>query len=166
MLIKHKEQRIGLFVDVQNLYYSAKNLYQAKVNFKALMDLCVADRKLIRAIAYVIRGPQSEDDNFFTALTKQGYEIKSKDLQVFSDGNKKGDWDVGIVIDAIKMSKALDVIVLVSGDGDFVTAVEYLQNHGALVEVAAFGESASGKLKETADDFIDMSKYLKQLLIK
>src|SRR3989344_3149626 len=106
MIIKHKEQRVGVFVDVQNLYYSAKNLYQAKVNFGALLTHCVAGRKLIRATAYVIRGPQSIDDNFFIALNKQGFEVKAKDLQVFAGGTKKGDWDVGLVIDA-KACKSL-----------------------------------------------------------
>lgn len=166
LLRKHKEQRVGVFVDVQNLYYSAKNLYQAKVNFGALMTHCVAGRKLIRAIAYVIRGPQSIDDNFFTALERQGYEVKAKDLQVYPGGTKKGDWDVGLVIDAIKMSRNLDVVILVSGDGDYVPAVEYLQYNGMLVEVAAFGETASSKLKEVADDFIDMSKHQRKFLIK
>ncbi len=165
MIVKHKEQRVGVFVDVQNMYYSAKNLYQGKVNFGALLTSVVAGRKLIRATAYVIRGPQSEDDHFFTALEKQGYEIKAKDLQVFAGGTKKGDWDVGIVIDAIKMSRSVDVVVLISGDGDYVPAVEYLQNHGILVEVAAFGETASGQLKEKADDFLDISKQIKKFLL-
>jgi uncharacterized LabA/DUF88 family protein len=166
MLIKHKEQRVGVFVDVQNLYYSAKNLYQAKVNFGALLQYTVSNRKLIRAIAYVIRGPQSDDDNFFSALEHQGFEIKAKDLQVYAGGNKKGDWDVGLVIDAIKMANNLDVVILISGDGDYVPAVEYLQYHGVLVEVAAFGETCSTKLKEAADDFVDISKMSKKFLIK
>lgn len=165
MLIKHKEQRVGVFVDVQNLYYSAKNLYQAKVDFGQLLTQCVSGRKLIRALAYVVSGPQSVEDNFFTALAHQGFEVKAKDLQVFAGGNKKGDWDVGLVIDAIKMSGSLDVVVLVSGDGDFVPAVEYLQYHGVLVEVAAFGETASSRLKEVADDFMDISKNKKKFLI-
>src|SRR3989338_4813463 len=165
MLIKHKEQRVGIFVDVQNLYYWAKNLYQAKVNFGALLTHCVAGRKLIRAAAYVIRGPQSIDDNFFKALEHQGFEIKSKDLQVFAGGTKKGDWDVGLAIDAIKLMNHLEVVVLVSGDGDYIPAVEYLQYNGTLVEVAAFGETASGKLKEIADDFIDISRHARKFLI-
>lgn len=163
--IKHKDQRVGVFVDVQNLYYSAKNLYQAKVNFGALLDHCVANRLLIRAVAYVIKGPQSQDDNFFTALEHQGFEVKAKDLQVFAGGTKKGDWDVGLVIDAIKMSRALDVVILISGDGDYIPAVEYLQYHGVMVEAAAFGETASGKLKEAVDDFIDISQNKRKFLI-
>ena len=76
--------------------------------------------------------------------------------------NFKGDWDVGIVIDAIKMSSNIDSVILVSGDGDYIPAVEYLQYHGVLVEVAAFGESSSGKLREAADDFTDISKNKKK----
>lgn len=164
--IKHKDQRVGVFVDVQNMYYSAKNLYQSKVDFGKLLNHVLAGRKLIRAVAYVIRAPNSAEDNFFTALQHQGFELKVKDLQVYAGGNKKGDWDVGLVIDAIKMSQSLDVIVLISGDGDYIPAVEYLQYHGVQVEVAAFGETASGKLKEVADDFTDISKHAKKFLIK
>lgn len=166
MIQKHKEQRVAVFVDVQNLYYSAKNLYQSKVNFGALLTEMVAGRKLIRANAYVIRGPNSEDDNFFSALEKQGYEVKAKDLQVYAGGTKKGDWDVGLTIDAIKMSPNIDSVILISGDGDYVPAVEYMQNHGVLVEVAAFGESSSGRLREAADDFVDISKNKRKFLIK
>jgi len=166
MIIKHKEQRVGVFVDVQNLYYSAKNLYQAKVNFGTLLSHTVAGRKLIRAIAYVIKAPNSLEDGFFTALQKQGFEIKSKDLQVFAGGAKKGDWDVGLSLDAIKMLNHLDVVVLVSGDGDYVPTLEYLQNNGVLVEVAAFGETSSGKLKDAADEFIDLSRHPRKFLIK
>lgn len=165
MIIKHTDQRVGVFVDVQNLYYSAKNLYQAKVDFGKLMRYTVADRKLIRATAYVIKAPNSLEDNFFAALQKQGYEIESKDLQVYPGGIKKGDWDVGITVDAIKMSRALDVVILVSGDGDYAPLVEYLQYHGVLVEVAAFGETTSSKLKELADDFTDISKQKNKFLI-
>ena len=166
MTIKHTDQRVGVFVDVQNLYYSAKNIYQAKVDFGKLLTHVVAGRKLIRAIAYVIRGPQSIDDKFFSALSKLGFEVKSKDLQVFAGGTKKGDWDVGLVIDAIKMTRSLDVVILISGDGDYIPAVEYLQYHGVQVEVAAFAETASGKLREVADDFIDISKNTRKFLIR
>lgn len=163
--MKHKEQRVGVFVDVQNLYYSAKNVHQAKVNFGKLLVQLVAGRKLVRALAYVVRGPNSVEDNFFNALDKQGFEVKVKDLQVFAGGNKKGDWDVGLVIDAIKMIRALDVIILVSGDGDYLAAVEYLQNQGIIVEVAAFGETCSAKLIEKADDYFNISGHGKKFLI-
>lgn len=162
---KHKAQRVGVFVDIQNMYYSAKNLFEAKVNFAKVLESAVAERSLVRAIAYTVRGPQSEDDNFFGALEKIGFEVKARELQVFVGGNKKGDWDVGICMDAIRMAGKLDVVVLVSGDGDFVPLVSYLKySQGCVVEVMAFGRTASGALKEEADDFVDLAEEKKFLI--
>ena len=165
-IIKHKEQRIAVLIDVQNMYHSAKNLYQAKVNFKEILKTAVADRKLIRAIAYVIRTESGEEKAFFGALTKFGIETKTKDLQIFLGGIKKADWDVGITVDAIRLGDFfIDVLILATGDGDFVPLVEYLKNRGRQVEVVAFGRSTSAKLKEAADDFIDMSADPKRFTI-
>lgn len=158
MTIKRKEQRVGIFVDVQNLYYSAKNLYGRKVNFGEVLRTAVAGRKLIRAIAYVVRAKNIDEQKFFEALDNQGFEVKMKDLQIFFGGHKKGDWDVGIAVDVIRLSPKLDVVVLVTGDGDFVPLVEYLRNHGQYVETVAFGESSSSKLISEADEFTDLSK--------
>ena len=166
MIIKHKEQRVGVFIDTSNLYHSAKNLYKRKVNFGAVLKDAVAGRKLVRAIAYVITSEGGEEKNFFDALTKLGIETRTKDLQIFAGGAKKGDWDVGISIDAIKMAIKLDAVVLVAGDGDFIPLVEYLQStYGVQVEVVSFGKSASMKLKEQADDFLDLSDNYRKYLI-
>ncbi|MFA4818300.1 MAG: NYN domain-containing protein [Patescibacteria group bacterium] len=163
-MLKHKDQRVGVFIDVQNMYYSARNLYGARVNFGNILEQAVSGRKLIRAIAYVIKAEAPEEVKFFEALDKQGFELKMKDLQVFVGGAKKGDWDVGVAIDAISMAPKLDVIVLVTGDGDFVPLVQFLQFLGQRVEVIAFGDTASAKLIEQADDFFDLAtqpnKYL------
>ncbi len=163
-MIKHPEQRVGVFVDVQNMYYSAKNIYNSKVNFGEILQTAIAGRKLIRAMAYVVKAEAPEEQSFFDALSKQGFEIKMKDLQVFFGGQKKGDWDVGIGIDTIRLANKLDVVVLVSGDGDFIPLVEYLKFIGQQVEVIAYSKSASSKLIEAADDFTDLSlnedKYL------
>jgi uncharacterized LabA/DUF88 family protein len=159
------EQRVGVFVDVSNMYYSAKAMYQKKVNFKAVLEAAVGDRNLIRAITYVVSADIPEESGFFDALSHIGFEVKSKDLQVFYGGHKKGDWDVGIAMDTIKLAPKLDVVVLVSGDGDFIPLVEYLQSLGQKVEVLAFGRSASGKLQEAADVFIDLDKDQKKYLI-
>lgn len=165
-VIKHKEQRVGIFIDAQNLYHSAKNLYHAKVNFKQIMEDAIADRALIRAIAYVITTESGEESNFFEALEKLGIETKTKDLQIFFGGAKKADWDVGLAIDAVKMAPKLDTIILVSGDGDFIPLVEYLQmNEGCQVEVVSFGRSSSSKLKEQADDFMDLDNDHRKYLI-
>ena len=155
-VIKHKEQRVGVFIDTQNLYHSGRNLYQSRVNFGNVLHDAVGDRKLVRAIAYVITTESGEEKGFFEALSKLGIETKTKDLQIFWGGAKKADWDVGLAVDAIKLAPKLDVVIIVSGDGDFVPLVEYLQAE-TQVEVVAFGQSTSGKLKETADDFFDLS---------
>jgi len=153
----YKEQRIGIFVDVQNMYYSAKYLHKAKANFKAILKEAVRGRQLIRAIAYVIKADVKDETNFFEVLKGFGYEVKAKDLQVFYGGAKKGDWDIGIAMDTIELAPKLDVIVLVSGDGDFVQLVQHLKHAlGCYVEVMAFGKSSSQKLVEEADDFIDL----------
>jgi uncharacterized LabA/DUF88 family protein len=165
-IIKHKEQRVGIFIDAQNLYHSAKNLYHSRVNFGAIMKEALGNRSLIRAVAYVITTEAGDEKSFFEALAKIGIETKTKDLQIFSSGAKKADWDVGLAVDAIKMAPKLDTVILVTGDGDFIPLVEYLQmNEGCQVEVISFGKSSSGKLKEAADDFLDLSDNPKKYLI-
>lgn len=164
-VIKHKEQRVGVFIDTQNLYHSARNLYKARVNFGAVLKDAVAGRKLVRAVAYVITTEAGDEKNFFEALTKLGIETKTKDLQVFHSGTKKGDWDVGLTVDAIKMAQRLDSVVIISGDGDFIPLVEYLQTMGVQVEVVSFGQSTSSNLRDTVDDFVDLSENPKKYLI-
>jgi len=166
MAVKPKEQRVEVLIDVQNLYHSARNLYSARVNFQEVLKQSVAGRKFIRAFGYVVKTKTGEEKPFFEALTKLGIETRVKDLQEFYGGAKKADWDVGIVIDAVRTAQTLDVIVLCSGDGDFIPLVEYLKNQGKRVEVAAFGKTTSSKLKEIADEFIDLDKDVKFLLKK
>lgn len=156
--------RVGIFVDVQNLYHSAKNLYHSRVNFGELFKQAVADREVVRAVAYVVKSDTPEEKAFFDALEKSGFELKVKDLQVFAGGQKKADWDVGLAIDAISLSKQVDVVVIVSGDGDFIPLVEYLQFGGQIVEAMSFGRSTSGKLKEKVNNFIDLDEHRKVLM--
>jgi len=166
-IVKHKAQRVAVFIDTQNLYHSAKNLYHAKVNFNNVLKDAVADRILVRAIAYVVTTDSGEEKGFFDALSKIGIEAKTKDLQVFAGGAKKADWDVGMAIDAIKMGPKLDAVVLATGDGDFIPAVDYLRTtSGCQVEVISFGRSSSAKLREHVDDFIDMDENVKRYTIK
>lgn len=166
MPIRHKEQRIAVFIDVQNMYYSARNLYRAKVNFSEILKTAVGGRRLVRAFGYVVRTKTGEEKPFFEALTKLGIETRVRDLQEFYGGLKKADWDVGIVIDAVRTAPSVDVISLVSGDGDFVALVEYLKNQGKRVEVIAFGRSASSRLKEVADEFMDLEEGTDKYLLK
>lgn len=159
-------QRVGVFVDVQNLYYSARALYGSKVNFREILKEAVRGRNLIRAIAYVIRAGIEEEQSFFDVLKDMGYEVKAKDLQIFPGGHKKGDWDIGIAMDAIELAPKLDVVVLVSGDGDFTPLVEHLRRAmGCRVEVMAFGRSCSSKLIKAADEFIDLDREPERFLL-
>lgn len=167
-VIKHKEQRVGIFIDAQNLYHSGRNLYHSKVNFGAIVKEALDGRKLVRAVAYVIATEAGDETGFFEALEKMGIETKVKDLQIFSSGAKKADWDVGMAIDAVKLSPKLDAVILITGDGDFCPLVEYLQmNQGCQVEVVSFGKSTSSKLIEVSDHFMDLDqnsgKYLMRM---
>jgi len=164
--LKYKDQRIGVFIDVQNIYHSAKNLYQKRANFKEILKSAVAGRQLIRAICYGIRTESGDETAFFDALQRMGIEVKLKDLQIFPGGMKKADWDVGLAIDAVRLSNSLDVIIIVSGDGDYVPLIEYVQStRGCRAEVVAFKESASAKLISAVDDFTDLSEDKKRYLI-
>ena len=166
MTNKPKEQRLEVLIDVQNLYHSARNLHQAKVNFQEVLKSAIAGRKFIRAFAYVVKTKTGEEKPFFDALSNFGIEMRVKDLQEFYDGQKKADWDVGIVVDAIRTAPGVDVVVLCSGDGDFIPLVEYLKNQGKRVEVVAFGKTTSSGLKEVADEFTDIGLDTRKNLIK
>jgi uncharacterized LabA/DUF88 family protein len=190
----YSNQRVGIFVDVSNLYHSAKNLYQGRVNYAELIKHLVGGRQLIRAMAYVVRsegvepqqprgharmaekdqaaavslapasahgddmnGGASSESSFFEALEKAGLELRMKDLQIYAGGMKKGDWDVGLTVDVIRMMPFLDVIILVTGDGDYIPLINYVKwGGGRVVEVAAFRRSASSKIVEAADVFVNI----------
>ena len=165
-VVKHPGQRVGVFIDTQNLYHSAKNIYRAKVNFGKIVEDAVDGRALIRAVAYAITTESGEERAFLEALGKMGIEPRIKDLQIFSGWAKKADWDVGLAVDAIKMAPKLDAVILVSGDGDFVPLVEYLKmNEGCQVEVVSFGKSTSAKLIEAADSFTDLDENPRKYLM-
>jgi uncharacterized LabA/DUF88 family protein len=164
-IIRHPEQRVAIFIDTQNLYHSAKNLYKAKVNFQAVVGKALGERRLVRARSYVVNTESGEETAFFEALEKVGIEIKTKDLQVFYGGAKKADWDVGMAIDAIKIAHKVDAVVLATGDGDFVPLVDHLQALGCQVEVITFGRSTSSRLRDVVDDFIDLDENPREFLI-
>lgn len=153
-----KAQRVGIFVDVQNIFYSAKYQHHAKVDFAKLLNVCLNERQLIRAIAYVVQTPEIDQKNFLSILTSLGFEIKSKDLRVRPDGTAKGDWDMGIAIDSIAMAERLDVIVLVSGDGDFCDLLHMIKAKGVVAEVVSFPNNTSEDLKKAATLYIPLDK--------
>jgi len=163
---KHKSQRVAVFIDVQNLYHSAKNIFGARVNFKEVLRHAVAGRQLVRAFAYVVRSDETPGETaFFDALEHLGIDLRLKSLQVFPGGMKKADWDVGMSVDAIRLSPSVDTVVLATGDGDFLPLVEYLQGQGKQVEVFAFAKSASGRLKEEVDGFVDLGENSSKFLM-
>lgn len=159
------QQRVGVFVDIQNMYYSGRALHSSKVNFKKILEHAVAGRQLVRAIAYGITTEEAHEEDFHTALGDQGFEVKTKPLQSFIGGQKKGDWDVGIATDILRLEPKVDVAVLVSGDGDFVPIVEFAQEKGLRVEVMSFRESTSKALVEAVDSYVDLSSDPKEFLI-
>ena len=164
-LMKH--QKVGVFVDAQNMYHSAKHLYKARVNFGQILQQAIDNRQLIRAFAYAIKTESGEEKAFLEALEKAGFELKVKDLQIFPGGMKKGDWDVGMAIDAVILADKIDVAILVEGDGDFIPLVDYLKwGEGRFVEVAAFHRSASGKIQEAADRFINIEDIPRAIMRK
>lgn len=165
--MRYKGHRVGVFVDVQNLYYCAKNLYGAYPNYKTMLAEATAERQLVCAFAYVVSAnniPKQEE--FFEALRQAGIEVKQKDLQIFPGGMKKGNWDVGIAVDILRFMNRVDVVVLASGDGDFTDLLDYLKNQGVKTEVMSFAKTTSNKLIQEADEFIDLDLNPKKYLIK
>lgn len=164
MLSTHA-RRVGVFIDVQNMYYSARNLFNKKVNFPSIVKQTVGDAQLIRAVAYSISTKTGEETSFFEALEKNGIEVATKELLEYESGAKKGDWDVGITIDIVRMVDMLDVIVLVSGDGDFLPLVDYVRSRGRILHLASFRESTSTMLLGAVDLYTNLSADQKQFLI-
>jgi len=155
-IYRDTDQRVGIFVDVQNMFYSAKTLHQSKIDYSRLLEEILKGRKLVRAIAYVIQKPDVDQSSFLEALRRSGYEVKRKDLVVRDDGTAKGDWNMGIALDALALASRLDTAVLVTGDGDFVPLVHMLQARGCRVEVVSFDQCTSNDLMRTCDQFINI----------
>ncbi|MBC8229822.1 NYN domain-containing protein [bacterium] len=147
------KQRVGVFVDVQNMFYAAKDRYNARLDYIKLLDMIVGDRAVVAAVAYVVQMPEVDQTAFISFLEHNGYNVKSKELRMRLDGSAKGDWDMGIAIDIISMLNGLDVIILASGDGDFCALVEMVREKGCRVEVVAFPHNTSIDLQQKADEF-------------
>ena len=153
------ELRVGIFVDVQNIFYAAKP-FNARLDFEKLLELSVGKRRLIRAIAYVVQSPDVDQSNFISMLQQKSYEVKIKDLRQRSDGSAKGDWDMGMAIDIMRFVDKLDVVVLVSGDGDFVPLVDLVKTLGPRVEVISFTYNTARDLVNSADEHIPIEDAL------
>jgi uncharacterized LabA/DUF88 family protein len=161
----HPHQRVAMLVDAQNLYHSAHSLYSRNIDYSALLEEGVAERELVRAIAYVIRADSPDEERFFDALVDIGFETKIKDIKTFGDGSKKADWDVGMSLDAVTLASHVDTVVLCTGDGDFSRLCSHLRHEGVRVEVMAFRESTADELVEAADAFLDLSERQETFLL-
>ncbi|WP_457639484.1 LabA-like NYN domain-containing protein [Persephonella sp.] len=163
----YRNQRVAVFVDIQNLYYSARDAFNRKVNFESVLDKVLNDRILIRAIAYLVKLQGVDQKGFINTLKHIGYQVRVKEPKIFKrldeNGNLwttvKADWDMGIAMDAISLAEKIDVAVLASGDGDFVDLVRYLHTKGVKVEIAAFKQTSAKELVEIADEFIDLTVF-------
>lgn len=148
-----ERERVGVFVDVQNMFYAAKDKYGARLDYTKLLDMALGDRLLVAAIAYVVQMPDVDQTSFINFLEHNGYQVRTKDLKLRMDGSAKGDWDMGIAIDIVAMLNDLDVVVLASGDGDFCALLEMVKEKGCRVEVTAFPHNTSVDLQRIADEF-------------
>ena len=151
------EQRVGVFVDVQNMFYAAKTLHQSKIEYRRLLDGILKGRKLVRAIAYVVRKADVDQSGFLEALRRSGYEVKEKELLIREDGTAKGDWKVEIALDAVGLAPRMDCAVFVTGDGDFVPLLKVLSSGGCRTEVVSFQQSTSNGLARMCDQFIPIA---------
>jgi uncharacterized LabA/DUF88 family protein len=153
-----KKERIALFVDSQNLYYSARMGFAAKVNYEKLLRLITENRKLVKAFAYIVQPPDGDVKPFATSLERIGYLVKTKDVRTRSDGSAKANWDMGMALDILGMLDHVDTIVLASGDGDFAALVEFIKTRNKRVEIFAFPDNTAYDLKEKADKFVPLGE--------
>ena len=157
--IPEAEQRVGVFVDVQNIFYAAKQ-FNARLDFEKLLNAAVGRRRLIRAIAYVVQSPEVDQSGFISMLQQKSYEVRRKDLRLRSDGSAKGDWDMGMAIDIMGLVDKLDVVILVTGDGDFVSLVNLVKTIGPRVEVISFLHNTARDLVQSADMHLPIEEAL------
>src|SRR4028119_1844530 len=161
------DQRVGIFIDVQNMFYAAKHLYNSKLNFARLLDYIGRGRPMVRSIAYVVQTPEIDQSNFLAMLRSNGYEIRSKDLKQRPDGSAKGDWDMGLALDALAMADRLDVVAIVSGGGARVDRGSALTARwGWGVGLALDALARADRLDVVAivsgdGDFVDLVNFLK-----
>lgn len=153
-----KKERIALFVDSQNLYYSARMGYAAKVNYEKLIRLITENRKMVKAFAYIVQPPEGDVKPFATSLERIGYIVKTKDVRTRSDGSAKANWDMGIALDILGILDHVDTIVLASGDGDFAPLVDFIKGKNKRVEIFAFADNTAYDLKEKADKFVPLGE--------
>lgn len=153
------DQRIAILVDTANLYHSAKTLFQgARIDYRRLLELITSGRKLVRAIAFIVRGEEIDVTPFIDALRAVGFETRVKVLRRRADGSSRGSWDVGMALTAAELAGRVDAIALASGDGDLIDLVDYLTFRGVRTEVVAFPGTVASDLVDAADAFFALDE--------
>jgi uncharacterized LabA/DUF88 family protein len=145
-------ERVGVFIDVQNMHYGARQL-KGKLDFDALLRAAVLERRLIRATAYVVESKEIDQSGFIALLQQRAIEVRRKTVRVRADGSMKGDWDMELALEVLEAAPELDVVVLVSGDGDFTSLVQRVKSIGPRVEVIGFPRTTAKSLVQAADRF-------------
>ena len=153
-------KNVAVFVDVANIYYSARG-QEVDVDYVALLKAATKGRDLIRAYAYSGLDPENENQRkFIDFLGKNGYRVVHKDIRKFGDGRMKANLDIELVVDLFRLANRMDIAVIVSGDGDFAPAIRALQDVGVRCEVISFRPNTSSDLLAVADEFLDMMKII------
>ncbi|MBT3230742.1 NYN domain-containing protein [Candidatus Uhrbacteria bacterium] len=164
-MLETPNRRVGVFIDVQNMYYSARNVFNRKVNYPKIVEETTGNGQLVRALAYAVTTEAGDESPFLEALEKNNIEVIAKDLVEYDSGHKKANWDVGMAIDVVRMLDMLDVVVMVSGDGDFAPLADYVRGKGRLFHVASFRESTSSELLEVTDFYTNLSAEPEKFLM-
>ncbi len=148
-------EKVTVFVDVQNIYYTTKQFYNCHFDYNAFWYKATSNRKVVKAIAYAIDRDDEKQKQFQNILRGIGFEVKLKPYIQRSDGSAKGDWDVGITLDMIEYAKESDVVVLASGDGDFDLLVDKIRNDFSVsVEVYGVAKLTARSLIMSASTFV------------
>ncbi len=158
--IEWKDLKVGVFIDVQNMFYAAKNQFEARLDYVKTLQHILKGRRLIKAIAYIIENPEIDQSAFVSLLSHHSFEVRSKPLIQRADGSQKGDWDMEIALDILEFIDRVDVVALVSGDGDFVSLAKLVKSKGPRVEVYGFPQNTAIDLKEVADEFFPIKGEL------
>jgi uncharacterized LabA/DUF88 family protein len=147
-------EKIAIFVDVQNIYYTTRHAYSRQFNYRRFWQHISHQGDIILANAYAINKGDQQQQKFQSALKHIGFDIKLKPYIQRSDGSSKGDWDVGIAIDVLETAEQADTIVLLSGDGDFdLLLTKVSQKYGCKTEVYGVCELTANSLVNAASIF-------------
>ena len=154
-------EKVLILVDVQNVYYTTKQIHKQNFDYNYFWSKVTSNREIVKAIAYTTDRGDEKQKQFQNILSAIGFEVKLKPFIQRSDGSAKGDWDVGITIDAMEYSAAADVVVLASGDGDFALLVEKIKReHGLSVEVYGVRQLTASALIRAATKFVPIEGKL------